>query len=48
MKKLAAFAAAAVIGAFLAAAAWQDDSAQDAADYATRNGIPTCNKTGQR
>jgi hypothetical protein len=43
MKKLAAFAAAAVIGVSLAAAAWQDSPAQDA----TRNGIQTC-KVAQR
>lgn len=47
MKKLAAFAAAVAIGVILAAAAWQDDSAQDAADYATRNGIQTCKVAGR-
>lgn len=43
MKKLAAFAAAAAIGLFLATAAWQDTPAQDAADHATQHGpLATC------
>jgi len=42
MKKLAAFTAAAVIGVFLATAAWQDNPAQDAVDHATQHGPLTC------
>lgn len=46
MKKLA-FAAAVLIAAGWSVFAWQDNSAQNAADYATQHGPLSCQAAGR-
>lgn len=45
--KIFAFAAAVLLAASWVAIAWHDQSAQDAADYATQHGPLTCKGAGR-
>lgn len=47
MKKLFAFAAAVAVGVGFTILTWNDNSAQDAADYATQHGPLTCMGAGR-
>lgn len=47
MKKLIAFAAAVLVAAGLTAASWNNNSAQDAADYATTHPVVTSCKAAR-